>query len=140
DVFAWVYFVSAQPAIRGAKHINGQRDPVKRLNESLKQKERRRCREIVFEKPPKLARQMSMPVDERIKRRQVDRAAVQPASEAIAFPDSGAVEHDPPVLLADEMKDGQVRQHAPEDQLAFRIQGPTNDPAEHRPARVERTA
>src|SRR5437588_5045598 len=94
DVFAWVYFVPAQPAIRRAKHINGQRDPVKRLNETFEQKERGRCREIVFEKPPKLARQMSMPVDERIKRRQVDRAAVQPASEAIAFPDSGAVEHD----------------------------------------------
>ncbi len=77
---------------RGARHPRGQ------------------AGEVAGHEPGELARQVRVPVDQRIERRRVDGRAVEPAADAIALAGARAVELDPADLLADEVKDGHVGQ------------------------------
>src|SRR5262245_22275 len=74
------------------------------------------------QEPPEPARQVCVPVDQRIDRGQIYRARVYRFPEAAALAGLGPIQGHPAVLLANEMKDRQVGQCAPEYDLAAAVQ------------------
>jgi hypothetical protein len=79
--------------------------------------------EVVVDEPPERARQVGVPVRQRIERRGVDRRRVEPVADAVVLAAATPVERDPAVLLPD---DREVRERAPEHELAKPVE-------QHRP-------
>src|SRR6185503_2004264 len=80
---------------------------------------------------------MRVPVDERINGRSINRRSVYPFADTVAFARARAIQSDPAVLLAYEMKHCQVSEHAPENKLAFRIERNADPKSNQRHERIQ---
>src|SRR5262252_5907781 len=80
---------------------------------------------------------MCVPVDQRVNRRHVNGGSIEPATKSIRLSQTRPIQHDPTILLPDEVKDREVSQHAPEDQLAFRVKRNPNNESEQWDQRIK---
>ncbi|MCA1594145.1 MAG: hypothetical protein LC754_16265 [Acidobacteria bacterium] len=120
EVFPRIAHTPHNPEVCGARCIRDERQPVDGPRDLLD--ERRQRREVAREEPPEFSRQVRVPVEKRVEGRHVNRRRVHPPTDAPALAHPRAVQRHPTVLLPHEMKDREISQRAPEQQLALRIE------------------